>query len=100
MNFEAQLLVPSWGLAAANIGVGLLGLFSEASGTVGVLLADGLAIGEVLGTVNDEDKCADKRAIDTQVREDAGGVHPIEGVDLGLGRHQGGDVFVSRLMIS
>ena len=81
--------IPSRGLAATNVGVGLLDLLAEAGRAVRVLLADGLAIRQVLCAVDDKHKCANDGAVDAEVGKDAGGVRPVEGIGLCLGRHCG-----------
>ena len=75
--------VPSGGLAASDIGLRLLGLFSESSSAVRVLLADRLAVGEVLGSVHDEHEGADLGAVNRHVREDASGGTPVQVVAAG-----------------
>lgn len=55
--------VPSGGLAAADVGSGLLCFLSQTCSTVGVLLANGLEVGQVLCAVHDEDKGTDFGAV-------------------------------------
>lgn len=81
--------IPSRGLAATNVGVGLLCLLAEAGRTIRVLLADGLAIRQVLCAVDDKHKRTNDRAVDAEVGEDASGVRPVKAVGLCLGRHLG-----------
>lgn len=69
--------VPFWGLAASNVGCSLLGLFPQTSGTIRILLANGFAIGQVLGSVDHCNDGADFRTIHGEVGEDAGRMHPI-----------------------
>lgn len=84
----AYYLIPSWCLPASDIRVGLLGLLSEPSSAVGVLFADGLPVGQVLGPVDDEHQRADKGAIDGHVGKDASSMRPIQRVSLDFGgRH-------------
>lgn len=82
VDSESKLLVPLGRLASSYIGRRLFGLFAETGSTVRVLLSNGLAIGQVLGAVDNGDKGADEGSISAEVGEDAGGVHPIEGVGL------------------
>lgn len=79
-------------LAASDVGRGLLGLLAQAGSAVGVLLSDRLAIGQVLGSIDDQNEGADLGTINAHVGENAGRVHPVERVgDFGLGRH-GADI--------
>lgn len=66
--------LPSGRLAAALVRLRLLRFLAEAGGAVGVLLAHGLAVGQVLGAVDDGHEGADLRAVDGHVRVDAIGV--------------------------
>ncbi len=80
--------LPFGRLAASNVRRSLLGLLAQSSSAVGILLADRLSVGQILGPVDYENECADFRAVNAHVGEDAGRVHAIERVvDFRLGRH-------------
>lgn len=74
--------LPLGGLTTSLVGDGLLCFLSQAGSAVGVLLANGLAVGQVLGPVDDEDEGSDFRAVNAHVGEDAGGMGPVDGVGL------------------
>lgn len=79
--------LPFRGLTAADIGVGLLCLLPQAGSAVRILLADRLAVRQVLASIDNNNEGTDLRAINSHVGEDTGRVHPTEGINLGLGRH-------------
>lgn len=78
--------LPSRGLATTNIGGGLLCFLAEAGGAVGVLLANGLAVGQVLCAVDNENESANDRAVDAHVGKNARRVRPTDEVCLAHGR--------------
>ena len=78
--------VPSWRLSATDVRVRLLGFLAEPCGTIGVLLANGLPVGQVLGPVDDKYQGSDERAVNRHVGEDASGMLPRQGT-LQLGGH-------------
>lgn len=84
-------VLPFGCLSSANVCGGLLGLLAQPGGAVGVLFADGLAVRQVLGPVDNGDQGADPRAVDGHVGIDASRVGSSgEGVRLGLGSHGDG----------
>lgn len=56
VDSESELLVPSGRLAAADVGSGLLCFLSQTYSTVGVLLANGLEVGQVLCAIHHQDE--------------------------------------------
>lgn len=76
--------VPLGGLTTSLIGDGLFGFLSQAGGTIGILLANGFPIRQVLGSVDDEHEGADFRAVNAHIGEDAGRMGPIDVDGVGL----------------
>ncbi len=81
--------LPLGSLASANISRRLLGLFTESGSAVGVLLANGLAIGQVLGAIDNGDERADDGAVDREVGEYTGGMGSAREVRSGGRCHDG-----------
>jgi hypothetical protein len=67
--------LPSRYLSASFVGISLLGLLAQSTGTIGVLLAHGPPVGQVLGPIDNDHQCPNLRAIDGHVRVDARRVH-------------------------
>lgn len=55
--------VPSGGLAASDVGSGLLCFLSQTCRTVGILLANGLEVGQVLCAIHHQDESTYLRAV-------------------------------------
>lgn len=87
MHCKSQLLVPFGSLSASDIRRRLLGLFAESRGAVGILLAYGLAVGQVLCAVDNGDERANDRSVNTHVGEESCRVRAIHGKLFGCGRH-------------
>ena len=79
--------LPLWCLSTTDVSGCLLCLFPQTRSAVGILLPNGLPVGQVLRPINNKDQRADLRAIDRHVRKDARGVHPVERVGFRFGGH-------------
>lgn len=82
--------LPFGSLSASDIRRRLLGLFAESRGAVGILFAYGLAVGQVLCAVDNGNKSADDRSVNTHVGEESSRVRAIHGKLFGGGRHDYG----------
>jgi hypothetical protein len=89
VDSEAQFLVPSWCLTSSDIGLGLVGFFAESRRAVRILLSNCLAIGQVLGSINNGDESADDGSVNGQVGKDSSRVLYTEGLGRGPSRHDG-----------
>jgi len=89
VNGKSKLLVPSRRLPTADIGVCLLGFLAQTCSAIRILLSDCLAVGQVLGSIDNDHQSTNLGPINGHVRKDACCVHAIDKrrVDFGLGRH-------------
>lgn len=83
-----MLDVPSGSLSSTVVSGSFFCFLAQPSSTVRILLAHGLAIGQVLCTVDDSHEGANGRPIDRHIGEDAGGM--IDLGELGHGAGIGG----------
>lgn len=69
MSWEPGL--PSRGLSSSQVGLCFVGFFAQSCCRVWVLLSHRLAVGQVLGSVDNGDQGSNDRAIDGDISEDA-----------------------------
>lgn len=90
MSIRVISHLPFRRLSTTDIRRGLLSLLAQAGGAIRILLANGLAVRQVLGSINNGDESANLGPVDRQVGKDTCSVRPIEGMLLlllDLGRH-------------
>lgn len=63
--------LPSRGLSSSQICLCFVGFFAQSCCSVWVLLAHGLPVGQILGSVDNGDQGSNDRAIDGDISEDA-----------------------------